>query len=57
MTNNKNETLFSLYLALNNVFDVAYQNHLTRLKYTAINYATGCTVVYNMGRNLSVKLI
>ena len=57
MTNNKNETLFSLYLALNNVFDVAYQNHLTRLKYTAINYATGRTVVYNMGRNLSVKLI
>ena len=53
----KDRTLFSLYLTLNNVFDVAYQNHLSRLKYTAVNYATGRQGVFNMGRNLNVKLI
>jgi iron complex outermembrane receptor protein len=53
----QNRTLFSLYLTLNNVFDVAYQNHLSRLKYTDFNYATGRRGVFNMGRNLSVKLI
>ncbi|SES77150.1 TonB-dependent receptor [Hymenobacter actinosclerus] len=53
----KDRTLFSLYLTLNNVFDVAYQNHLSRLKYTDVNYATGRPGVFNMGRNLSVKLI
>ncbi|WBO84408.1 TonB-dependent receptor [Hymenobacter yonginensis] len=57
LTNAKDKTLFSVYLTLNNVFDVAYQNHLSRLKYTAINYATGRQGVFNMGRNLSVKLI
>ena len=53
----KDRTLFSLYLTLNNVFDVAYQNHLSRLKYTAVNEVTGRQGVFNMGRNLSMKLI
>ncbi|GGG45598.1 TonB-dependent receptor [Hymenobacter glacieicola] len=53
----KDRTLFSLYLAANNLFDVAYQNHLSRLKYTAINYATGRQGVFNMGRTVSVKLV
>jgi len=52
----KNKTLFSVYLALNNVTDVAWQSHLSRLKYTAENAVTGRTGVYNMGRNFSVKL-
>ncbi|QNH61978.1 TonB-dependent receptor [Hymenobacter sediminicola] len=51
------KTLFSLYLAANNLFDVGYQNHLSRLKYTAVNYATGRVGVFNMGRSLSVKLV
>ncbi|WP_139924820.1 TonB-dependent receptor [Hymenobacter sp. DG01] len=53
----KDRTLFSIYLAANNLFDVAYQNHLSRLKYTAVNYATGRVGVFNMGRTLSVKLL
>ncbi|TYZ12557.1 TonB-dependent receptor [Hymenobacter lutimineralis] len=53
----KDRTLFSLYLAANNLFDVAYQNHLSRLKYTAVNEATGRPGVFNMGRTLSVKLL
>lgn len=52
----KGKTLFSLYFGANNLTDVAYQSHLSRLKYTAINNATGRMGVYNMGRNFSVKL-
>ncbi|MBL7738510.1 MAG: TonB-dependent receptor [Chitinophagaceae bacterium] len=52
----KGKTLFSLYLAANNITDVAYQNHLSRLKYTAANLVTGRMGVFNMGRNFSVKL-
>ncbi|QJX47056.1 TonB-dependent receptor [Hymenobacter taeanensis] len=57
VTNSQDKTLFSLYLAVNNLFDVAYQNHLSRLKYTDVNNATGRVGVYNMGRTLSVKLV
>ena len=46
----------SLTLVAQNLGDVAYQNHLSRLKYTDENVATGRMGVYNMGRNFSVKL-
>ena len=36
--------------------DVAYQNHLSRLKYAAVNNVTGRQGVFNMGRNFSVKV-
>ncbi len=49
-------TLFSLNLIGANLGDVAYQNHLSRLKYGAENMATGRTGVFNMGRNFSIKL-
>ena len=39
-----------------NITDVAYQNHLSRLKYTEENVATGRAGVFNMGRNFSIKL-
>lgn len=55
--NGRKQTLLSVYLAVNNIFDVAYQNHLSRLKYTAVNEATGRPGVYNMGRNISLKVI
>lgn len=48
--------LLSLFFNANNLTDVAYQNHLSRLKYTAENLATGRTGVFNMGRNYSVKV-
>ncbi|MBK6965167.1 MAG: TonB-dependent receptor [Bacteroidales bacterium] len=50
-------TLFSIYISVNNLTDVAYQSHLSRLKYAAVNNVTGRAGVYNMGRNLSFKLI
>ena len=50
-------TLFSVYLTANNLFDVAYQSHLSRLKYTDYNAANGRTGVFNPGRNVSVRLV
>ncbi|MEO7312525.1 MAG: TonB-dependent receptor [Chitinophagaceae bacterium] len=49
--------LCSFSIALNNVGDVAYQNHLSRLKYAAENVVTGRTGVFNMGRNFTARLI
>lgn len=51
------KTLFSLYLNVNNLTDAGYQSHLSRLKYEAVNEVTGRTGVFNMGRNISMKLI
>ncbi len=53
----KGNTLFSVYFSVNNIFDVAYQNHLSRIKYAAENLATGRVGIFNMGRNFSFKLI
>ncbi|MGI8583656.1 MAG: TonB-dependent receptor domain-containing protein [Chitinophagaceae bacterium] len=52
----KGKTLFSLFFAANNICDVAYQNHLSRLKYAAENLVTGRMGVFNMGRNFSIKV-
>lgn len=53
----KNGTpIFSLHLSGTNLGDVAYQNHLSRLKYAAENMTTGRMGVFNMGRNFSIKL-
>jgi iron complex outermembrane recepter protein len=52
----KGKQLFSLNLSAINIADVAYQNHLSRLKYAAENIATGRNGVFNMGRNFSIKL-
>jgi iron complex outermembrane receptor protein len=52
----KGKTICSFYLVVTNVFNVAYQSHLNRLKYTAENTATSRTGIFNMGRNVSFKL-
>lgn len=49
--------LFSLYLSGENLFDRAYQNHLSRLKYLGRNPITGRQGVYNMGRNFSIRFV
>ncbi len=53
----KTKTICSIYISVNNVTDVAYQNHLSRLKYAPKNNTTGRKGVYNMGRNISLKLL
>ena len=52
----KNEKRFSLFFVVQNITDVSYQNHLSRLKYTGSNPVTGRMGVFNMGRNFSIKL-
>src|SRR4030095_15305385 len=52
----KNHLLFSVYLIGTDLTDVAYQNHLSRLKYAPENPVTGRVGIYNMGRNFSIKL-
>jgi iron complex outermembrane receptor protein len=49
----------SFQLSVNNIFNDAYQNHLSRLQY--FEYYTrspnGHLGIYNMGRNICVKTI
>ena len=52
----KGKQLFSISLVAQNITDIAYQNHLSRLKYTDQNILTGRTGVFNMGRNYSLKI-
>jgi iron complex outermembrane receptor protein len=52
----KGKTICSLYISASNLTDVAYQSHLSRIKYAATNYVTGRSGVYNMGRNISFKM-
>jgi len=50
-------TLCSIYITGTNLTDTGYQSHLSRLKYAPVNDVTGRTGVFNMGRNISLKLI
>lgn len=47
----------SIVLTANNIFNRAYQSHLSRLKYEDVNNITGRRGVYNMGRNFGVKVL
>ena len=53
----KTRTLCSLYIYCSNLTDVAYQSNMSRLKYSDENNTTGRIGVFNMGRNISFKLI
>jgi len=53
----KGKTVCKLYLICNNLFNTAYIDYMSRFKYSPVNYTTGRVGVYNMGRNLSVKLL
>lgn len=50
-------TIAEIRVIADNLFDVAYQSHLSRLKYADINVVTGEQGVYNMGRNVTLKVI
>lgn len=53
----KEKQLCSLFIYCSNLGDVAYQSHMSRLKYGDINNVTGRMGVFNMGRNISLKLV
>jgi iron complex outermembrane recepter protein len=52
----KNDFL-NVYISGENLLDAAYQSHLSRLKYAPQNMATDRNGVFNMGRNISLKLV
>ncbi len=58
ITNKKNRTVVNIYIMANNLFDVAYQDHLSRLKYFEPYPSDPRPYhgIYNMGRNVSLKL-
>jgi iron complex outermembrane receptor protein len=53
------KTICELFLQADNVFDVAYQSNLNRLKYFEYYTASsnGRSGIYNIGRNISMKVI
>jgi iron complex outermembrane receptor protein len=46
-----------LYVTADNLLNKAYQNHLSRLKYADVDVVTGRRGVYNMGRNVTFKVV
>lgn len=58
ITGHSGKTLFNISVFGNNLFDVAYQDHLSRPKYFE-QYPSdprGRSGIYNMGRNIGLKL-
>jgi iron complex outermembrane recepter protein len=53
----KRRTFFQLYIICNNLFNTSYIDYMSRFKYYPVNYTTGRVGVFNMGRNLSIKVI
>ena len=53
----KGKKIAELYVVADNLFNRAYQNHLSRLKYADVNSVTGRRGVYNMGRNITFKVV
>ena len=53
----KGKKIAELYITADNLLNRAYQNHLSRLKYTDENSVTGRRGIYNMGRNITFKLV
>lgn len=56
--NKKGRSVLSINILGNNITDVAYQSHLSRLKYFEEypNNPAGRSGIYNMGRNISFRL-
>ena len=53
----KGKKVAEFYITADNLLNKAYQNHLSRLKYTDVNVVTGRRGVYNMGRNITFKVV
>jgi iron complex outermembrane receptor protein len=59
LLNKKGKVVLSINILADNITDLAYQSHLSRLKYFEPypDNPTGRKGIYNMGRNVSFKLI
>jgi len=53
----KGKTLCSIYINCTNLFNTPYIDYMSRFKYNPVNYTTGRVGVFNMGRNISFKMV
>jgi iron complex outermembrane receptor protein len=53
----KGHTYCKIYLVCNNLFDTPYMDYMSRFKYYPVNYTTHRVGIFNMGRNISLKII
>jgi len=53
----RNRNLFQVYINCANLFNTAYIDYMSRFKYYPVNYTTDRVGVFNMGRNVSIKVL
>jgi iron complex outermembrane receptor protein len=53
----KGRRICSVYINCTNLFNTAYMDYMSRFKYYPVNYTTGRVGVFNMGRNISFKIL
>ena len=53
----RGRTFAKIYIAGNNLLDMTYIDYMSRFKYYPVNNPTDRVGVFNMGRNISLKLI
>jgi iron complex outermembrane recepter protein len=53
----KGRTFAKIYISANNILNTVYMDYLSRFKYYPVNYTRDRVGVFNMGRNISLKLI
>ncbi len=53
----KGKTVARIFIICNNLFNTSYIDYMSRFKYAPVNYTTGRVGVFNMGRNLSIKVL
>ncbi len=53
----KGKKFCELYIMCNNLLDAGYMDYMNRFKYLPINYTTNRVGVFNMGRNVSIKVV
>jgi len=53
----KGRTYAKIFITGNNLLNTVYMDYMSRFKYYPVNYTTDRVGVFNMGRNISLKLI
>ena len=53
----KGRKVCSIYLNCTNLLNTGYMDYMSRFKYYPVNYTTDRVGVFNMGRNISIKML
>ncbi len=53
----RGHTVCQLFIIGNNIFNTAYMDYMSRFKYYPVNNTTNRVGVFNMGRNVSIKVL